>query len=186
MRFFRNILSQLHSYVLWALLSAVVWGWIFTSFVCDAPAAKKVVIYVDAPVTMDRELDIRLEEELPRGIRMIRVHPFSYAVFDESALLNADLFVIPASHAEQFAPSFLSVPEGDAEPVEGLRGFTMYDAVSGKGSAGKYIAYESPGDEPENYYLFIGGSTLHAASLTGAGDDAALQVARTLLGIKEE
>ena len=62
MRFWKNVLSQLHSFVLWALLSAVFWGWIFTAFVDDAPAGKKVVIYVDAPVRMERELDARLED----------------------------------------------------------------------------------------------------------------------------
>ena len=36
MRFFKNVLSQLHTYVLWALLSAVFWGWIFTAFVADS------------------------------------------------------------------------------------------------------------------------------------------------------
>ncbi len=186
MRFFKNVLSQLHTYVLWALLSAVFWGWIFTAFVFDAPAEKKVVIYVDAPVTMERELDLRLEEALPDGIRMIRVHPFSYAVFDETALLDADLYIVPASHAAQFAPSFVSWPEGDAEPAEGLRGMTVYDAAAGEGTAAKYILYEIPGETPENYYLFVSADTLHAASLTGTGDDAALEAGRTLLGIKEE
>ena len=185
MRFLKNVLSQLHSFVLWALLSAVFWGWIFTAFVDDAPAGKKVVIYVDAPVRMERELDARLEEDLPEGIRMIRVHPFSYAAFDESALLQADLYIVPASHAEEFAPSFVSWPEGDAEPTEGLRGMTVYDAAAGKGAAAEYILYEIPGQTPENYYLFVSADTLHAASLTGKGDDAALQTARRFTELED-
>ena len=45
-------------------------------------------------VSLKQELDARLEEDLPEGIRMIRVHPFSYAAFDESALLQADLYIV--------------------------------------------------------------------------------------------
>ena len=186
MRFLKNVLSQLHSYVLWALLSAVFWGWIFTAFVADAPAEKKVVVYVDAPVYEERELDLQLEEKLPEGIRMIRVHPFSYAVFDESVLLNADLYIVPVSHAEQFAPSFLSFPDGPGtEEFGGVRGLRVYDAAAGRGIAPEHIGYEIPGQAAEDYYLFIGGSTLHAASLTGTGDDAALQVAERLTELEE-
>ena len=79
MRFFRNVLSQLHSYVLWALMSVLFWGWIFTAFIADAPAEKKVVVFADAQVRMDRELDLPLEEDLPEGIRIKAMVPRAFS-----------------------------------------------------------------------------------------------------------
>ena len=191
MRFFRNVLSQLHSYVLWALMSVLFWGWIFTAFIADAPAEKKVVVFADAQVRMDRELDLLLEEDLPEGIRMVRVHPFSYAMFDDNSLLGADLYIVPASRAEAYAASFLDPPEdlvlGGERPRDtgaGIRGFPAYDARTGEGIAGEYITYDVPGQDPEDYYLFFGAGSLHAASLTGKGDDAALEIARALLDLR--
>ena len=99
MKILKNIFSQLHVYVLWLLLSTVLWGWIFSSFITDTKPEYKVVVYADAARCADRELSLRLEDPLPPGLRMVRVHPFSYAMFDRDALLKADLFVVPASDA---------------------------------------------------------------------------------------
>jgi len=183
MRVIKNIVSQLHVFVLWALLSAVVWGWVFSAFITDAPAKEKVVIYVDGEILLERELDLRLEEDLPPGIRMIRAHPFSYVMFDDAALKDADLFIVPASRAGEYADSFLELPEdltlGGRAPAEAALGVWGYPL---SGAAGEYIRY-SPAEE---YYLFIGANSLHAVSLTGEGDDGALHTAQTLLRIRED
>ena len=110
MRVLKNIFSQLHVYVLWLLLSAVFWGWIFSSFITDTRPEYKVVVYVDAARCADKELALRLEDPLPEGIRMVQVHPFSYAMFDEAGLRNADIFIVPASNAAEYADSFVSLP----------------------------------------------------------------------------
>ena len=116
MRALKNIFSQLHVYVLWILLSTVLWGWIFSSFVTDTKPEYKLVVYVDAVQCADRELAMALEERMPVGIQMVQVHPFSYAMFDTDALLKADLFIVPASEAEEylsaFAPLGAPIPEG--------------------------------------------------------------------------
>ena len=44
MRVLKNILGQLHVYVVWLILSAVLWGFVF-NFVTDAPAEKKLVLF---------------------------------------------------------------------------------------------------------------------------------------------
>ena len=82
MRILRNIWSQLHRFVFWALISIVFWGWIFT-LITDAPAARKVTLYVNTNAPRDKELVLKLEEDLPEGIRFVKVHPFSYAVFGD-------------------------------------------------------------------------------------------------------
>ena len=43
MRVLKNIVSRLHTYIVWALLSAIIWGFVF-GMITDAPAEKKIVI----------------------------------------------------------------------------------------------------------------------------------------------
>ena len=182
MKILKNILSQLHIYLLWLLLAALLWGWVFT-FVTDTSPAKKVTVFIEAQACQDAELRLALEEDMPEGIRMIQVHSFTYAMFNESTLLNADIFIVPASKAEEYQDSFLSAAGWDrtAHPLDDRGGIRIYDAAAGTGSAQTYITYVVPGGAGEDYYLFFGVNSLHAASLTGQGDDAALAVAELLL-----
>ncbi len=175
MKILKNIWSQLHLYLLWLLASALIWGLVF-SFVTDAPPEKKVTVFIDTEACRDQALREELEKTLPEGIRMIQVHPFSYAMFNEQTLLDADIFIVPEANVGPYHESFLPAPEGIG--AEGPRGgIPVYDAASGRGAAAAYIRYE-PG---EDYYLFFGVNSLHAASLSGRGDDAALAVADALL-----
>lgn len=183
MRVLKNILSQFHIYLLWLLLAALLWGWIFT-FVTDTAPAKKVVVFIETDVCQDMALRLALEEDMPEGLKMIQVHPFSYAMFDESTLLGADLFIVSESKAAEYRDSFLSAAglPGTEAPAPGLpAGFRIYDASAGRGGAQQYVTYTVPGAFAEDYYLFFGARSLHAASLTGKGDDAALAVAEKLL-----
>ena len=189
MRVLKNIFSQLHVYVLWVLLSTVFWSWIFLSFITDTKPEYKVVVYIDAAECADRELSLYLEEDMPEGLRMVQVHPFSYALFDRDALLKADLFLLPASSVEEYIGAFAPMSEAPPSPfgepwrVDGAAcGIKVYDAETGRGAAGTYIGY-APG---EDCYLFFGKRSLHAAAYTGSGDDAALAVARRLLDMQGE
>ena len=176
MKILKNIWSQLHLYLLWLLASALIWGLVF-SFLTDAPPEKKVTLFIDVESCRDAALREELEKTLPEGIRMIQVHPFSYAMFDEQTLLNADLYIVPESSIEGYRESFLLFP--GAELSQDLRegGIRVYDASSGEGTAADYIRY----DPAENYYLFFGVNSIHAAALSGRGDDAAVMVADRLL-----
>jgi hypothetical protein len=183
MRVLKNILSQFHIYLLWLLLAALLWGWIFT-FVTDTAPAKKVTVFIETDVCQDIALRLALEEDMPEGLRMIQVHPFSYAMFDENTLLDADIFIVSVSKAAEYRDSFLSaasLPAAESVSPDLPAGFRIYDASTGEGGARQYIGYVSPDAPAEDYYLFFGVKSLHAASLTGKGDDAALAVAEKLL-----
>ena len=183
MRLFRNIFSQTHRWILWALLSAVFWSWIF-GLVTNTDPTHKVVLYANVDEMQDKALALRLEEEKPEEIKMIKVHPFSYALFDTQEALNADLYVIPASQAEGFLDSFAPIDgeeldRGDRELFtrDGKSyGIKLHDAATGESTAGDYLVY-APG---EDYYLFFNVNSLH---LSG-GDGAALRVAEALLRLK--
>ena len=176
----KRFLSQIPMYILWLLLSVMIWGWIFTRLT-DAAPEDKVVLFVEAYGVEDTALAGVLTP--PPGLKMVQVHPFSYAVFDENTILNADLFVVRESAAAQYLDSFQPIdpPEGAACYESGgvCYGIRVYDAAAHSGAAAAYIQYEAPGETPEDYYLFFGSRSLHA----GERDMAAWDVARQMMEV---
>lgn len=168
-RFLRNVFSQLHSFAAWAIVAAIFTGWIFTN-VTDTKAAKKVEIFVNAYEMENMELRLELEENLPEGIRMIKVHRFTEALFGDRTFLNADIYIVRASDVEELRDAFSG---------EGIK---VYDAETGRGAADGYISYWVPGAESEDYYLFYGINSLH----TGKQDTAAFYVAERFMEIGKE
>ena len=166
MRILRNILSQLHSFVLWLLASALFWGWVFT-LVTDVPPAQKVTVYCHVPGIQDTALAAALEEHMPEGLRMVKVHSFDYVMFNVESIELGDVFIIPASEIETYA--------GNLAPVGEEPGVKVYDAASGAGIAAAYIQYGAAG---EDFYLFLGAGSVHLE------DGKALEVARELLAME--
>ena len=176
----KRVLSRVPLYLLWLLLSVMFWGWVFTRLT-DAPPERKVVLFVEADGVEDRALAAALTP--PPGLKLVQVHPFSYAMFDENTILDADLFVVRASAAAQYLDSFRPIepPEGAAcyEANGRCYGIRIYDAAAGRGAALSYIRYETGEEPPEDYYLFFGRRALH----TGELDEAAFDVARQLMEV---
>lgn len=164
MRFLKNVFSQLHSFVLWLLASCLFWGWIFT-MVTDVPPAEKVTVYCDVPEIQDTAMAVALEEDMPEGLRMIKVHAFSYVMFDMETIDRGDIFILPASGIETYS--------GDLLPIDGEDGAQVYDPETGQGAALAYIQYAD-----EDYYLFLGAGSVHLE------DGLALEVAHRLLNLK--
>lgn len=164
MRVLKNIFSQLHTFVLWLLVSAMFWGWIFT-FVTDTVPAKKVTVYCRVPALEERLLAARLEEDMPEGLRMIQVHDFDHVMMDTSSFDRGDIFIVPASEDAEFVQDLIP-PEGDG-------GIKIYDAESGEGAAMEYIQYGG-----EDYFLYLGSGSAHL------DDGAALAVAHELLALE--
>lgn len=164
MRVFKNIWSQLHTFVLWLLLSAVLWGWIFT-FVTDTTPDKKITVYCHTAAVQDTAMAAALEKDMPEGLRMIKVHSFDYVMFNTDEINRGDLYIIPASEVQTFADSLVPVMDG--------QGVKVYDAAFGTGVAMQYIQYGS-----EDFYLFFGTGSVHL------DDGKALAVAMNLLALK--
>ena len=181
MKLWKRILNRLPAFVLLLLLSSLLWTWIYF-LITDAPAAKKVTVFVEAEVA-DRALAARLEEDLPEGIRMVKVHPFSYAMVDADTLLKADVFLIASSHMETYLESLHPLgegaPDGERFTADGVAyGIKVYDASSGSGIASGYISLPS-----EDLYLCFGRESVHLGSWNGSPDDAALDVAAKLAAL---
>ncbi len=162
----RKVLRLFHRLILCLIISALFWSWIF-NFLTDTSAEQKIVIYADMKDLAWKELSVALEENAPEGIRLVQVHPFSYAMINSDSIRQADLYIMTEAQAEEYA-DWIS-PDG-----EKIRLFT---AKTGEGTAKQYLHYEEqPG---EDWYLYPGKESLHA----GKQDQAALKITDCLLAI---
>lgn len=181
MRVLRRIASTLPVYILWAFFAFLACSLLF-SRLGDTDAAHKVTLYADVPSLRDTALAAELEKALPEGVRMVQVHPFSYAMFDSESLLGADLYIIPGSRVEDYAGSFRSLEGAPLEREGGLLrggelwGLRVWDRETGEGIAADLIDYPD-----EDCWLFFNKDSRHIRSLSGTGDDAAFAVAAKLL-----
>ena len=181
MKTIRNIWSQLPIYLVWLILSAVLWGWIFT-LLTDTSPEKKVTLFAEVDYIEDDALSAELERTMPEGLRMIQVHPFSYSMFQESTLLGADLYIVPGSSFESYRDSFAPLPQGTAADliIDGVPyGLLVYDASADTGAARDHIRYTTEG-EKDDYYLFLGSGSPHL------DDGKAWAVAQAFMKLWEE
>ena len=143
---------------------------IISSFVfyqiTDTVPAGKLMLYIDGEVQNEAQLAARLEKGLPSPIRMVQVHPFSYAMFGSDALRNADLYIVPDSDREQFADWF----------APGEESAIVHDPETGVSVADAWILYTPE----ETYRLYLGAGSAHLE------DGLARQGAELLMNLKTE
>ena len=183
----KRILHDWHRYVLWALLSALIWAWIF-SLVTRAPASKKVQLFAELPAMRGEALEIALEREKPDVIAYVQAEPFDYAMIDQTEVLYGDLYLIPESKAETYLASFAKIDRTlfpDASFYESggnAYGILVYDEETGLSVGGEYVAY-LPG---ERCYLFFRAESQHLGAWNDSPDDAAIRIAQNYLNLSED
>lgn len=183
----RRVSSLISLLVLWGVLIAIFWCWVFT-FLTDTAPENKITLYADVPSCDSRGLALELEKALPDGLRMVQVHPFSYAMFGGDALRKADLFIIRASDLKEHPDWFAPLPAGlrdraglytaDGVPV----GIPVHDPVSGRTAAGSYLTVCSEAVPDEPLYLCFGSASVHLPGETEAA--SSLSVAERLLSLE--
>ena len=192
MKALKRFWDMVPALILWAMLSIFLWGWIFT-FLTDTEPENKLTLFVDAAVPDDTGLAVRLEETLKGGpIRMVKVHPFTYAMLSGEQLRTSDAYIVRASHVEEYREWFAPLPAGLAEGaaqeslllLEGVPfGLRVYDAAAGEGILAQYIDYHDPALPQEDHYLLLGSGSLHLTANPGGADDLAVSLAETLLAL---
>ncbi|MBR3382257.1 MAG: hypothetical protein IKG85_04385 [Clostridia bacterium] len=184
MRAIKWFFANFHRYLLWLLCSVILWGFVFT-LITDAPKARKVVIYADTPSLMDAELADELGKDLPEGIRLIKVHPFSYAAFDTGAPAEADIYVLSREQAEMNAEFLSAVPVKDPHDPEcegRVIGWLIHSDPAGYSAADSFFGYYAQGETVSlDYVVCFNKNSVHIRSFTGTGDDAAVEIAERLL-----
>ena len=158
--------------LIWAMLVPIVTGFVFARMT-DTDPAHKITLYADCEVMNAAELAEKLEKGMDGAVRMVKVHPFSYALFGSEQLKNADLYIVPDSRKADYGEWFSAsggMPDG---------GLTVYDPESGLVTAGAYFLYTPEGSIPEKYRLYIGSRSPHLE------DGLALRAAELLCEMKE-
>ena len=172
----------------WAMLSVLVWGWIFT-FLTDAPAENKLTVFLDVPAVNSTPLAVLLEEEAGEGIKMVKVNAFTYAMMDAAEISAADVYVVSAAEVETYRDWFRPLPEELAGAEDALLldgepwGLRIYDGEARTGAAAGYIQYTAPGEAEEDHYLLFGGASLHVPGNEGAVDGEAVRLVQRLMNI---
>ena len=177
----KQILRIWYRYVLWTLLSAVFWAWIFT-LLFSAPAKQKVVLYAELPYLDRNALSIELERDKPEGIRIVDTATFDDKMFNQIEVLDGDLYLISESKVKDYLASFAPIdraqfPGASFYESEGeAYGVLVYDEGAGLCVGGEYIFYTPH----ERCWLFFNKDSMHI----GGKDDAAISVAQHFLTLK--
>ena len=144
-RFFRELGRFFLPAVLWTVLAAMFVGFVFNQITDTAPEYK-IVIYADCEVQNAPELAEKLEKALDGAVRMVKIHPFSYALFDSVRLKQADLYLVPDSHLDEYR-EWLLQEEGQL----------AFNQVSGTAAGADCFLY----DPAETYRLYPGAASVH-------------------------
>ena len=178
---FRRIFFRLSPlFILWAVLIPIFTGFVFTR-ITDTDPAHKVTVYADTKLQNAALLASRLEEAVSAPVRMVKVHPFTYALFGSDALKQADLYIVPLSHVSEYRDWFAPLPKELASRAasENPDGIRVFDPASGTGAASSCILYTASGNQAESYLLFFGRNSVHLE------DHAAPAVAEALLALTD-
>ena len=152
---FRALARLFPAAVIWAMVAVMLTGFVFTR-ITDTDPAHKITVYVWCEVRNAPELAERLERELDGAVRMVKVHPFGYAMFGSEAIRTADLYIVPDSQKEEYRDWF-APEDGEAE----ASGIPVYDPDTGMNVAGTYFLYAPEGVPPEPYRLYVGIASPH-------------------------
>ena len=187
---FRRVLSLLPMLIVWAMLSLLLWCWVF-SWAMDAPPAQKITLFVNGAVTHGEQLAATLEEALPAGLRLVQVRPFSYAMMDGGPLRAADLYILPESDLDTWLDWFAPLPSDFGLPADRLIlrngipvGLPVYSEDTCLSVAGSCIAYTDSFLPAGPWVLCFGNQSLHVPGNPAALDDAALAIAAKLLTLR--
>ena len=175
----RNLLRQLLLYILCVILAAI-----FTTFVFgrirDTVPEKKVSVFADVPSVKSAELEVLFSEDLPEGIKMVKVRTFDYDYFGFAGGNEADIYIVEEANAEKYLEHFAPVLE--FLPPRDIYQYYVRDGVpygvlikGGSMSATEYIDYQ----EGRDYYLFFGKLSPHPGT-----DGAAANIAERLMLLK--
>ena len=189
----KRLWNLIPAMILWGMLSVFLWGWIFT-FLTDTKPENKLTLFVDAAVTDGTGLAVQLEETLlDDTISMVKVHPFTYAMLDSEPLRQSDVYIVSASHVEEYREWFapwsvgFSAKDGSDDALLLLDGapygIRVYDTATGTGIAQAFIDYHDPALPDEDYYLMLGKASLHLTANEGGLDDRAILLAEAILAL---
>lgn len=145
--------------LLWAVLCAFFWGKVFMVLTDTAPE-KKITLFIDAAIPRAGEMTMAMEERPSDIIRMVKVHPFTYAMMGNASIEAADLYIVSAANLQTYQDWFAPLPQSLINMGETLAinsvpcALEIFDGQTG--AAASYISYTN-----EAYYLCLGKNAPH-------------------------
>lgn len=139
--------------LMWLMVSVLIVGSVFVR-VTDTDAAHKLTVSVTDDTVDAARLTGELEKDLPEGIKMVKVRPFTYYLFGGDELRRSDVFIISEAEIGDYIDWFAPIPaEFDCEGGYYADGVLMgipFRLRRPDGSA-----------EEEPRYLFLGRESAH-------------------------
>ncbi len=180
----KQILRNWHRYVLWALLSGLLWAWILV-LVTKASPSQKVQLYADLPRIETEPLEIALEHDLPNGVKYVEARCMDNLLIDLSVVLQGDVFLIPESKTEEYLASFAPIDK-NAFPGQSFYesdgtayGIVVFDEDADIWIGRDYVMYIAG----ERCILFFNKDSQHLGTWNGSPDDAAITIAKNFLNL---
>lgn len=181
----RQILRNWHRYVVWVIVSIMFWSWIVVR-VTDALPKNKVVLYADLYEIDGDAVEQAAEPYLPEGIKFLEVNMFDSMLFQPTAVLTGDLYLIPERDMADYAASFVpldrsafagaSFYELDGQAV----GVCVFDPDGSVAIAKDKIGYFPD----QRCYLCVNRESKHIGGINDSPDDAALVLARAWMNLQ--
>jgi len=170
--FLRAVGRFLPAAFLWALAVLIGVGFLFTR-ITDAAPADKIVIYAHCDLKEAPELARKMELQLGGAVRMVKIHPFSYALFGSQQLKTADLYLLPDFRLQEFGDWFAPLPGGGEDRL------CLYDPEGAPSPVGKYFSFAetAPG---ERWWICFGAASPHRE------DGVARRAAEILLALENK
>ena len=131
--------------VIWIMLAILLTGFVFAR-ITDTDPSRKITVFADCKIRDAADLAEKLEKGMEGSVRMVKVHPFSYAMLDSAQIKNADLYIVPDSKKEEFAEWFQEEYAVVADPEHD-------DAIC--------LAYFQYEEGASVYRLYIGAASPH-------------------------
>lgn len=183
----KEILRNWHRYVVWTLVSVMFWSWVVVR-ITDALPKNKVVLYADLYEIDGKAVEAAVEPDLPEGIRFMEVNMFDSMLFQPTAVLTGDLYLVPEMDIEAYAASFLpldrSLFEGAAfyEYEGNPIGVCVFDPDGSAAVGADMIGYFPD----QKCYLCINRESKHIGKVNDSPDDAAIVLAKAFFNINKE
>ena len=168
-----NMLRQLHMYVFWGILACMLVMFLF-NLVTDTTKEKKVTVFIDSDPVNETALESYLNEGLPEGIKMTKVHSFSYNAFGMNTVGADDIYIVQEADIDRFidgfAPLYEFWPKRSVDVIWDKEG-TAY-GLKINDPDGSLTGMDPSG----SYYIFFGKDCVHPGT-----DGAAAKIAERLL-----
>ena len=183
----KKLASQLPLLVVWALLSVILWGWIFT-LVTSPSAQNKLTIAVDGTVRDSTAWAVEMEKIGAEQISRCMVYPFSYALMSTQTLENADLLIISEEDLPEKLDWLACIPEAFlSEDVTFFESEGIKYGILIENAARSALEKQVLLDEAQSYYLCFGKQSVHNEEIPGAVDNVVSIYAKWILsGMEEE